>query len=106
MLHRTLLVALVIFLLVLNSAAQAADAPPAKPWLGIHVSAGNKNALDKLGQSLPALSKLGVNALIIEINYSFHFQSHPELAGPITKEEAKAFADLCRANGIRPIPGL
>ena len=81
---------------------------PAGPWLGVHVSAGGGAALEKLRQSIPGLGKMGVNALIVEVDYNFQFASHPELnaLGAITKEQARSFADLCRANGIRPIPSL
>jgi hypothetical protein len=62
----------------------------------------------KLAESIPALGKMGVNALVIEINYAFQFKSHPELNRPgnLTREQARALADLCRQNGIRPIPQI
>ena len=88
--------------------AHAAPRKPATPWLGVHVSVGNPDGLEKLRQSIPGLAKSGVNSLIIEIDYNFQFASHPELNRPnaITREQARSLADLCRANGIRPIPSL
>lgn len=100
----------IAFLGAIAAAARAA-APrdnPAKLWLGVHVSVGNHDGLEKLRQSIPGLAKTGVNALIVEIDYNFQFASHPELNRPntVTREQARSFADLCRANGIRPIPSL
>jgi hypothetical protein len=45
--------------------------------------------------------------LIHEVNYNFHFKSHPKLRQgwtPITVDGARKFAALCRRHGIRPIP--
>jgi hypothetical protein len=89
-------------------AAVAVAEPTTKPWLGLHVLIGGSADLDKTAKSIPALGKLGVNAIIVEIGYNFRFTSRPEMAanGGITREQAQAFSALCRANGIRPIPGL
>ena len=77
-----------------------------KVWRGVHVMVGNSNAASNLIAELPALAALGVNALVLEINYSFAFQSHPELrnASAVTKEQAARLARACRERGIRPIP--
>ena len=78
------------------------------PWLGVHLDSGGGDRLKAIGTSVPGLAKLGVNALILEVDYSFQFASHPELnsGGGITVAQAKAFAKLCRANGIRVIPSI
>ena len=72
------------------------------------MTAGNASGLDRVRHSIPGLAKLGVNALILEVDYGFQFASHPELNAPgnITKEQAKSFAQLCRENHIRLIPSL
>ena len=83
-------------------------AAPSQPWVGVHVTVNGGRDLDKLRTSIPALGNMGVNALVMEVDYSFAFASHPELAssGAITATQARDFAELCRANGIRPIPCL
>jgi len=88
------------------SAAAGGGAPT--PWLGVQVTVNGERDLEKIRQSVPGLAKLGVNTLILEVDYNFEFQSHPELrpANPVTREQAKAVAELCRANGIRLIPSL
>ena len=77
-----------------------------KVWRGVHVMVGNSNAASGLIETLPKLADLGINALVLEINYGFAFDSHPELrsGGSLTREEAARLARACRERGIRPIP--
>jgi len=94
----------------------AAGAPSARPqswrgepWRAIHIITGSAGSLDALESQLPALAALGVNTLICEVNYSFDYQSHPELkggGGAISKAGAAKFAAACRKHGIRAIPML
>jgi glycosyl hydrolase family 20 len=103
------LLCLIVFMFAITPVlARADDARLSKPWLGVHVTVGGGDSVAKLRESIPALAKLGVNALILEINYGFEFQSHPEIraGNAMTFEQAKGLAQLCRANGIRPIPCL
>lgn len=89
--------------------ARGDDSPAATtPLIGVHVGVGGRDALDKLGAQVPAIAKMGVNALVVEVNYAFDFQSRPEMADPngVTKEQAGAFAKLCRDHGVRVIPSL
>jgi len=78
------------------------------PWVGVHVGVGDENALKKLRAQVPALAELGVNALVIEVNYGFDYQSHPELVHPgvITRDGAREFAEVCRTKGVRVIPSI
>lgn len=77
-----------------------------KTWRGVHVMLGSSNAASDLVAELPELAALGINALVLEINYAFAFASHPELrnGGALTQEQASRLARECRARGIRPIP--
>jgi hypothetical protein len=79
-----------------------------KPWYALHlINQGSDERLQQLERQLPELAKLGINCLILEMNYSFNFQSHPELrqgGRPITKEGASHFAKSCRQNGIELVP--
>ncbi len=52
------------------------------------------------------LAPLGVNVLILEVNYGFDFQSHPELRDGrrLSREDARALAACCREHKIRLIP--
>lgn len=59
-----------------------------------------------LQEQLPKLAALGVNTLVIELNYSFAYDSHPELRArrAVPKAAAHELAQACRRHGIRPIP--
>ena len=49
---------------------------------------------------------MGVNSLVIEVNYSFEFEGHPELRNQnfITRATAHELAAAARTNNIRLIP--
>jgi hypothetical protein len=87
--------------------------PPAakkSPCCGLHVIVfTNDNDLDILGRQIPKLAALGVNVLILEVDYNFAFQSHPELRASkngITAAGAGRLAALCKKHGVRLIPGF
>jgi len=52
------------------------------------------------------LVPMGVNVLVLEVNYRFEYQSHPELRqpNPISKALARDLAACCRKHKIRLIP--
>jgi len=53
------------------------------------------------------LAPMGVNVLVLEVDYSFQFQSHPEVSGgDLTKADARGIAAVCREHGVRLIPLL
>jgi hypothetical protein len=79
-----------------------------KPWRAVHLLDYNSDSdLDVLGQNLAKLAELGINVLILEVDYNFAFKSHPELrrgSNPITRAGARRFAATCQKLGIRLIP--
>jgi hypothetical protein len=83
-------------------------APRPEQWRGLHlIQYKNDKDLESLAGQIPALAALGLNVLILEVDYSFDFQSHPELRGGrdlITRGGAGGFARVCREHGIRLIP--
>jgi hypothetical protein len=87
-----------------------ADAPPTadSPWRALHVIGyATDQRLETLASQLPQLAEMGINCLILEVNYGFEFQSHPELRQgeqQITKAGAGRFLDACRANKIELVP--
>ena len=102
-----------VVLLILMSAAWAAagasvKSKNAEPWRAIHLLDYNSDsALDALGQNLEALANLGINVIILEVDYNFAFKSHPELRrgpSPITRDGARRFGTLCKKFKIRLIP--
>ena len=79
-----------------------------KPWRAVHLLDYNNDAeLDALTQNLDKLAAMGINTVILEVDYNFAFKSHPELRrgnSPITRDGARKFAAACRKLGIRLIP--
>src|SRR2546423_5315299 len=80
----------------------------AKPWRAVHlIDYKSDKDLEALGESLGKLTDMGINTMILEVDYNFAFKSHPELrrgSNPITREGARRFAATCRKLGIRLIP--
>ncbi|MDX6527780.1 MAG: hypothetical protein QOH41_70 [Blastocatellia bacterium] len=80
----------------------------AKPWHAVHLLDYNTDKdLEGLGQNLGKLAEMGINTVILEVDYNFAFESHPELrrgSDPITRAGARKFAAICRKLGIRLIP--
>ena len=76
-----------------------------KTWVAMHfLDYGTDQDLAKLGNQLAGLAEMGVNTAILEVDYHFSFESHPELrqgANTITKAGAAEFAGQCRKAGMR-----
>lgn len=102
----------VVLIGVLSSLAFGQDPPLAekypRPWLGLHVIVSDHAEGEKLLRIIPAIARVGVNVLIIETDYSFAFESDPNVRGKscVTKSLAREIADRCRQFGIRPIPQI
>ena len=78
----TLLVIGAAFVGLMATPVSKAAVPPTvdQPWRALHViSYATDDGLDELAKQLPQLAKMGINCLILEVNYGFEFQSHPEL---------------------------
>jgi len=90
--------------------AVAADkhAKAQAPWVALHLLDQRNDAdLAAIEGQLPDLAARGVNVLVLEVDYSFEFRSHPELRiaeKVITRAGARRFVAACRKHGIRVIP--
>ncbi|HPS55480.1 MAG TPA: family 20 glycosylhydrolase [Sedimentisphaerales bacterium] len=75
-------------------------------WKGMHFSPLEEKEFDSLKKFITnVMVPKGLNALVLEINYSFKFTSHPELAGTgFNKFQARQLTELCHQNNIRLIP--
>ena len=101
----------------LSTLALLAAAPPlhgqalgplaGNPWVGL-TAKDHKSAqdVDNLIQQIPLLAAKGVNVFIYEVDYSFEYQSHPEVKYGycVTKAQARQLADACRRHGVKLIP--
>jgi hypothetical protein len=80
-----------------------------KSWRGVHLMAGGRDEIPILKKAIAeGLCPLHVNVLVLEVNYRFQFQSHPELSdgGEWTRSDARDLAAFCRERGITLIPQL
>ena len=75
-------------------------------WRGVHLSAHSDAQAGQLLEVLPRLASLGVNVLVLEVDYSFEFRSHPEVrtGGFINSTRAHELTAAAHAQGIRLIP--
>ena len=65
------------------------------------------SSLNKLASYLPALKEIGVNAIILEVNYHFEFKSYLTIRHPahiISRHAASEFAKKAHNIGITIIP--
>ena len=75
-------------------------------WRGVHLWVDRESRAQELVRTLPALAAAGANTVVIEVNYSFEFQAHPELRKKdfITRQTAHALVAAARRSGLRLIP--
>ena len=80
--------------------------PRSGAWRGVHLWVDRDSRAQELIRTLPALAAAGVNTVVIEVNYSFEFHSHPELRQKnfIRAKTAHALATAAKRSGIRLIP--
>lgn len=91
--------------LVCGGAAGAAETTN-EAWRGVHLWLDNEPDAQTLVKTLPALAAAGANTVVVEVNYSFEFEAHPELRNPrfIRRATAQALAAAARNCGVRLIP--
>lgn len=100
-----------ILLLLGGCATVPVPKKPAEPgaqWRGVHLlNYDTDKKLNELEKIIPELIRLGINVVILEMNYNFDYKSHPELRrgdSPVTEAGARTLAAACRKHGIRLIP--
>jgi lysophospholipase L1-like esterase len=76
------------------------------PWLGIHLYAATNNNIEQLTEAIEDIARLGINTVVVEVNYGYEYQSHPELRSPnaADKEHIKKLVSQCRKHNVRLIP--
>ncbi len=76
-----------------------------KSWVAMHfLNYTNDQDLTKLGNQLAGLSEMGVNTAILEVDYHFRYESHPELRqgdNTITYAGAAEFTRQCKNAGMK-----
>lgn len=88
------------------STTKPASGSQPKVWRGVHLWLDRESSALELISTMPRLAAIGVNVVVVEVNYSFEFQSHPELRNRrfITRATAHNLAAASRRCGIRLIP--
>ncbi len=83
-------------------------AKKAEPWRALHLlNYETDKDLETLGGQVPKLAEMGLNVIILEVDYGFKFEAYPKLRrgrDPITPEGAAKLTAVCRKSGIRLIP--
>ena len=75
-------------------------------WKGVHTGISAAGVEPMKRAIAEDLAPLGVNVLVLEVNYNFAYESHPELRmdAPLSRVQARDLAQMCRDHGIRLIP--
>lgn len=76
------------------------------PVIAISCAVYSDETGEQLVSQIPELSKLGVNMIFIEINYSYQWKSHPELSEEnfLSAEGAEKIVKVCNAYKIKIVP--
>ena len=82
------------------------DSDGTAPWLGVHLYAISNDKIEQLTEAIEGIARLGINAVIVEVNYGYEYESHPELRtrNASDKEHIKKLVAQCRKYNVRLIP--
>jgi hypothetical protein len=106
------LMSLAVFLLWPGLGAEASSPRQDNPgkagaWRGVHLMLPPASKLALLKRAIAeALAPMGINVIVLEVDYNFAWETHPDLRGgsAISKAQAQDLTKLCRAHSIRLIP--
>lgn len=79
------------------------------PIKGFSISAPSRAAVDSFVNFMNTeLASRGINTLVLRIDYSFPYKSHPELVSPhaLSLADVKKIADAAKKNNINVIPQI
>ncbi len=79
------------------------------PVRGISLGAPSPDGLERFLTFVEEeLAPMGVNTMILRVDYNYAYKSHPELRNedPLSESDVKRIVALCRAEGIRIIPQI
>lgn len=103
-LHKHIL--FIMSLTLIGASVYSADTD-SLPIRGLHCGVPGPDDVALCAQFIrEALPKEGVNVLVLEINYKYQFQSHPELAqeGALSRADVEEFVAACKDAGVQLIP--
>lgn len=77
-------------------------------WRALHLFAPWHNEMPLFKRTITEkLAPMGINTIVIEVNYKYAYEFHPELREPgdsLTRDDVKELVELCRKHDIRLIP--
>lgn len=98
---------IILSLIGLQLVAQTiADSMPVR---GLCIAAPDPDMVDVFVDFIDdELAPMGLNTLILRVDFKYEYQSHPELRGEkvLTKSDVQKIAALCREHGISVIPQI
>lgn len=108
---RIFIVCLTTLFLFGCASGQKQSAPDRKTdeqWRAVHlITFETADDLETLAGMIDDFAAAGINVIILEVDYNFAYQSHPELRrgkNPMTKTGIEKIKQKCRARGIELIP--
>ncbi len=103
-----LLLVLAHMILVTGCASTPKPTPLSETaWRGLHVYISNRENLPTIIRAIEnQLAPKGLNTLVVEVDFNFQYQSHPELASAtgMNKADVQQLLGVCRRLGIELIP--
>ncbi len=97
---------ILFILLSLTVLALKAEEPPI-PILGLCIEAPGHEFVKEFDNFITNdLAPLGVNTLVLRVDWNYEYTTHPELRGdnPLTREDIKILVNTCRKLNINLIP--
>lgn len=79
------------------------------PWLGLCISAPGHEYVEEFDRFIrEELAPLGVNTLVLRVDWGYEFETHPELRSdnPLTKKDIKTLVQTCKRLNINLIPQI
>lgn len=75
-------------------------------WRALHLIGPRPEKLDTTKELISeVLAPMGINVLILEVDYGFRYESHPELeCRGLDRKHARELTQFCRKHGVRLIP--
>jgi N-acetyl-beta-hexosaminidase len=100
-------ISLAVLTLILSACGGIAAAKEPRV-IAIHCEVDSDDSAKKLLGQIGKLADVGVTILMVEIGYSYRWESHPELVrdGAISPTTARALYERCREEGIEIIPEI
>ncbi|MCL1821598.1 MAG: family 20 glycosylhydrolase [Prolixibacteraceae bacterium] len=99
---------IILFFVILMTTLAVAGQQPFKVK-GLCVAAPAKPEVNEFVSLIhEKLYPVGVNTLILRVDYGYEYESHPELrnGNPLSKADVKKLVEACKARNIRLIPQI